>query len=209
MDPDGFLELAGSVYYLITSGLNVTGSAIVRARLSNVGPETAGVPLPAVRSQADVALAWTGAGFAARGRMATSWGDEREWPGFARFDAQGEVRTPVTANPYDVPEPEDQVAWTPYTLAPLRCVGGHPVATVRWRAGGGGSLTLDPAMSEQRFALARWIAPGSLPLPPRPNVAGDAWVSQLVWTGDALVGLVDGELTRWTCAPSGRVVLSP
>lgn len=211
LDRDEFFELAGSVYYLMTGGLSVTGSGFMRARLSNVGPETPEVPLPDLHDQRDLALAWTGAGFAARGRIANTWGDEREWPGFARFDSLGAIRTPVTPNPYGLPAADDQAAWTPYTLAPLRCVGGHPVATVQWRAGGGGSLTLDPTMAEHRFALSRWIAPGSLPLPPRANGAArdDESVSQLVWTGSALVGLVDGELTRWTCAPSGRVALVP
>lgn len=210
MDPDGFFELAGSVYYLITGGISVTGSGLERARLSSVGVETPGVPLPDLHDQRDLVLAWTGAGFAARGRIANTWGDEREWPGFARFDTLGAIRTPVTVNPYGLPD-DGQTAWTPYTLAPLRCVGGHPVATVQWRAGGGGSLMLDPTSAEQRFALSRWIAPGSLPLPPRANGAapGDAWVTQLVWAGSALVGLVDGELTRWTCAPTGRVALAP
>ncbi len=212
MYPDGFVELAEGVYYVITDGLSVRGSGAEWAPFAHGSDAHPSAPTPDIHSQRDIVIAWSGTSFATRGTLAMDFGNEtgESYAGFALFDERGAIRTPVRRNPQGLPAPEDEIAWTPYTLAPLRCAHGHPVATVRWRASGGGTFTLDASNAQQRFALEQWIAPNTLPLPPRPD-GGGTYVpppEHLVWAGNALVGLVDGELTRWTCAGSGLLTLA-
>ena len=212
MYPEGFVALADGVYYVITDGLNVRGSGIEWAPFARGGDAHPSAPAPDIHSQGEIVIAWNGSAFATRGTLAMDFGNVNgeSYEGFALFDEHAAIRTPFRNNPQDLPAPDGVVAWTPYTLAPPRCAHGHPVATVRWRASGGGTFTLDASDPQQRFALEQWIAPNTLPLPP-PVAGRGTYVpppEHLVWAGSALVGLVNGELTRWTCAGSGPLTLA-
>ena len=208
---DAFVELPQGVLYASSWGYERAATTLQWAPRV---PTTAPPPfMGALDRQEGVALAWTGDGLAATGALPSDHPavtDAIAGRRFARFDARGTIVTPRSTHRYrdEVSGFEDTVvAWAPYDIDPLRCVGGHAVVTLRWRGGDGGSLTLDPARPDQRFALDAWIDSDALPLPPMADAAArDARVRDLVWTGRALVGLVDGTPIRWTCTPAGRLV---
>lgn len=88
---------------------------------------------------------------------------------------------------------------------PLRCVDGHPVASVRWQGGPAAGVRFDPTRPGTSIDLASWIDFRALPLPPH----AEEPPSTLVWAGAALVGVTDGALLRWTCAANGALRLAP
>jgi hypothetical protein len=207
--PANFVALPSGVFYVVIDGHYVYGASLRWAPFSQRSAADAAAPVYDLSTQADLTLAWTGEHLAARGRPANSaaFADDTESrEGLALFDARGASRTRVTTL-------NGEAIWTPYTLDALRCVAGRPVATVRWRAGGGGTLTLDPARADQHFALEEWIDARSLPLPMRGDASVTSYegarIEQLVWVGHALMGVVDGALVRWVCTSSGGLALAP
>jgi hypothetical protein len=87
--------------------------------------------------------------------------------------------------------------------SPLRCVDGHPVVRVRWRGGPANGVVFDPTHPGTSIDLAAWADLHDLPLPAGVTEAPSA----LVWAGAALVGVTQGALTRWRCAPNGALRL--
>ncbi len=151
------------------------------------------------------ALAWTGAGLAAKGALSDPLDDApADRDGFAMFDARGTVRTPLRRTPHG------QVLWAPYRTEPLRCQGGRPITVVR---AGATVLTLDPGNAQQHFAMIEWADASSLPR----TAVGDAGVpdggvptgalDDLAWTGSTLVGVAGDTALRWTCTPLGPLEL--
>ncbi len=114
---------------------------------------------------------------------------------FGRFDADDVLRSPFAL------DARHEARWIAPSLSPLHCVGGHPIATVRWR---GGSLDLDPTRADPSFDLVDWFATDALHHPAlTPSTPS---VDQVVWAGRALVGLSEGALLRWRCSAANRLV---
>lgn len=205
--PEGFARVPGGVVYAVSNEHEFRNMMFVTASYALVQP----IALPQVGAafaHDQVVTAWTGDGVAAMGVLQLDFEDEHGRPpprGFVWWERSGRPKTP------DGPEMQGRVAWAPFTRDPLRCVEGHPVVTVRWRGTPAGTLTLDPTRTDQDFDLAEWANLTAVPLPPPPaELARDTErVSHLVWTGRALVGLVDGAITRWHCAPTGRLLRVP
>ena len=88
--------------------------------------------------------------------------------------------------------------------SPLRCVDGHPVVRVGWARGPAAGVAFDPTHAGTSLDLAAWADLRNLPLPDGAENPPD----DVVWAGEALVGVVGTALARWTCAPNGALRLA-
>ncbi len=196
--PQGFARVPGGVAYAVREDHIGTKILTFTATLGATAP----APLP-LESElwhySDPALAWGDGVFA----MRAAYIDESQdiptaTDGVYVRGPTRSTHTPTLRDSYGGELIPGAI------LSPLRCVGGHPVARVRWDRGPSAGVVFDPTHPGTSLDLARWSDPRRLALPA--NV--EAPPAALVWAGAALVGVSGATLLRWTCAADGSLRLA-
>ncbi len=195
--PSGFVRVPGGIAYAVRD--DHVGTKLF-TYTESLGAQAA-VPNPLsdeLWHYGDPSMAWGDGVFAMRASFVESDGGDTAPEGVFVRGASAAARTPELHDQYG------GVVLPRIDLSPLRCVGGHPVARVRWDHGSSSGVVFDPTHAGTSIELARWAEVSALALP---SGVTDA-PSSLVWAGNARVGVSGARLMRWTCERNGSLRLA-